>query len=926
VAVNRDVRTFVGRFRELEQLRELAAAAARGPAAALVVAEPGLGKTRLLTELTAELTTPVVELRGYESANEVPLAAAAGLLRTLSSAPKSGERLDAILLGEIGASPALEKIRLFETAYRCLAELAPLAIVVDDLQWIDQETASLLRYLLGAAQATTLPLLFLGAARPSSASSASAWTPDSEQLRLGPLRPEEAAALIAGAAPELGADEADRLCRLAQGSPFWLHALAGGDPRTTAPGEYLRHRITGLDPDTGRVFALLVVADEPLTVTAVSELLEWNDERAQRAIARLANRALVLEEAEWVRIAHDLIRETARAQLPKLEQTMLHGVLAGWLESRAGGDVRGLFAALEHRRAAGLESVELAMRIALSPQRRLLGINGLRTLGEIADAATGPAGEQLQLHVATLATDLAAWQTSFERWSALSNRLPTARARTRAALATATSAFRLGRSDAVHVFARRAREGNVDEAIAIAIEADVHEAEALLWLENRAMDAEPFVRRAATAADSLVAMAGGIEALADPDRDAYARAQRAQLDAAIRQADAATVARCAEQIQATAHDPVEVLTAASDGIFSLLQFEGLPSAAEPQAQRLLDESRRVALPSVEVEATHWVGWIAQHRGRLDEAATQLERTIELARRVGPPRRFRLPQLQAIAHSIEASRGDWRTHVAAIESAISSEPDAHFRLIVRHLHIWLLGRFGSPDETELNRLLRPLAEDAHLAGCDRCYWESVLHAAEAQARRGAVVPARHALEEWRAAHLSPRPGPRARSSYIDALLTMHRDPEASLPLFDESGSLATELGYTLMRLWIDLDAATALARVDRSRAIDALRAAARTAETIGARSEQSLAVQQLRALGVRTWRRRGDSGLLTAREQEIARLVAAGDSNPEIAAALFLSRKTVERHVSNILHKVGARNRTELATRLRQSTTDTGAAR
>jgi DNA-binding NarL/FixJ family response regulator len=156
--------------------------------------------------------------------------------------------------------------------------------------------------------------------------------------------------------------------------------------------------------------------------------------------------------------------------------------------------------------------------------------------------------------------------------------------------------------------------------------------------------------------------------------------------------------------------------------------------------------------------------------------------------------------------------------------------------------------------------------------------------------------------------------------------MHRDPEASLPLFGESASLATELGYTLMRLWIDLDAAAALALVDRSRAIDALRAAARTAEAIGARSEQSLAVQHLRALGVRTWRRHSDSGLLTAREQEIARFVAAGDSNPEIAAALFLSRKTVERHVSNILRKVGARNRTELATRLRRSTTDTGAAR
>jgi predicted ATPase/DNA-binding CsgD family transcriptional regulator/transcriptional regulator with XRE-family HTH domain len=53
----------------------------------------------------------------------------------------------------------------------------------------------------------------------------------------------------------------------------------------------------------------------------------------------------------------------------------------------------------------------------------------------------------------------------------------------------------------------------------------------------------------------------------------------------------------------------------------------------------------------------------------------------------------------------------------------------------------------------------------------------------------------------------------------------------------------------------------------------------------------------------------DSGL-TDREAEVLRLVAKGKSNQEIAATLVLSRRTVERHISNLCAKVGARNRVE----------------
>ena len=108
------------------------------------------------------------------------------------------------------------------------------------------------------------------------------------------------------------------------------------------------------------------------------------------------------------------------------------------------------------------------------------------------------------------------------------------------------------------------------------------------------------------------------------------------------------------------------------------------------------------------------------------------------------------------------------------------------------------------------------------------------------------------------------------------------------------------------------------RGDRNRAVEVLRDAGATAERLRAKPEQHLAERLLRLLGVRTWRRGttapGDDRLasLTGREREIARLVSDGATNPEIATAVFVSRKTVERHVSNILAKLGVRNRAELA--------------
>ena len=52
--------------------------------------------------------------------------------------------------------------------------------------------------------------------------------------------------------------------------------------------------------------------------------------------------------------------------------------------------------------------------------------------------------------------------------------------------------------------------------------------------------------------------------------------------------------------------------------------------------------------------------------------------------------------------------------------------------------------------------------------------------------------------------------------------------------------------------------------------------------------------------------------MTDREADVLRLVISGLANKEIAAALHLSPRTVEKHVENLLRKTGARSRTELA--------------
>jgi DNA-binding NarL/FixJ family response regulator len=114
--------------------------------------------------------------------------------------------------------------------------------------------------------------------------------------------------------------------------------------------------------------------------------------------------------------------------------------------------------------------------------------------------------------------------------------------------------------------------------------------------------------------------------------------------------------------------------------------------------------------------------------------------------------------------------------------------------------------------------------------------------------------------------------------------------------------------------------------ERDRAVAELRQAAAALDACGALRYRDQAERELGKLGHRTHRRTRSGNAdgngietLTARELEVAQLVVDRMTNPEIAAQLFLSNKTVESHLRNIFRKLNVSSRVELARTVERAT-------
>lgn len=400
----------VGRDEEMEILAQVVGLAGPGAPGArpviLVTGEPGIGKTRLLRELVGRVRSKggwVLASPVFETEEVRPYGPWIDLIRALPpGVPAEGaERHLATLLAAPGPGPPEDgptrRAQLFDAVAGLLGRLTdaggPGLVVLDDVQWLDPSSATMLHYV--ARTLSQAPLTLALAARLEEIEEDSAPArilrslDQSGRLRrisLGRLGAADTATLVQ--AVDDTAD-ASRVFATSEGNPLFTLALAGslGTGTACAPRtieDELAARLEKLDPEArsllpwiaalGRVFQvpiLVHVVDRP-----APDIVEALDRLERRGILRAAG-------ADRYDFTHSLLRQAAYQRLSEPARRAIHRAIARALDGADAPDGGTSSAVAHHAASGGLP--ELAARAYAEAAEQCLWLFAFDEAAELVD-------------------------------------------------------------------------------------------------------------------------------------------------------------------------------------------------------------------------------------------------------------------------------------------------------------------------------------------------------------------------------------------------------------------------------------------------------------------------------------------------------------------------------------------------------------
>jgi DNA-binding NarL/FixJ family response regulator len=940
----------VGRAAERARIEEALARARGGQGSILLLGgEAGVGKSRLAMEV-ASASDALVLSGGSRHGGTAPYEPVVAALRSYLRVAPDGladcgplRAHLALLLPELGAPPAAgDRATLFE-AVRCafvrLARDQPVLVILDDLQWSDEATLELLAGL--AEPLSELAVLVVAAYRSDGLPRDHGLrrlrhelrrAGRLEELTVPPLDEAGTGELLAqvlGAAPSPALRRAihDRT----EGVPFFVEELAGA---LRVSGS-LTAGAHGLDPagdgdvplpDTVRDAVAIGAAELSQAARAAAEVAAVAGERFDpELVARLAGddglselleRGVVLEDATGeARFRHALAREAMYADVPWIRRRTLHRELAGALEA-AGAAPREVathwLGARDPQRArealvqAAAESEAVhAYRDAAQAGRRAL------ELWPEAGDEDGR-GETLQRYgrCSELAGELAEAARAWRELAAIRGALGQERAMADAQRRLAAVAELRGDREAGFAARRAAAEA----------------------YERQGCAAEAAVERLAMANQlRIAARHGEAMELADQARLQAERAERVDLRAravgleGLARAKHGDYERGLETVRsaltlALQHD----LTAVAAELYQRLSVVLYDAADYPGAEEALDAALELcrATPDAgtELACVTCMAYVLRERGDWARAGELCRDLIAERSAV-----FVAEGLLGGIHAFEGKFGSARRLLSSSLAVASRVRHYNMSVDTTSALARVAAAEGADDEARDHcRALLARWDDSD----DNHYAVAGLRwAASHLARRGDLGGA-HACADVLGRIAADTGHPDALAALAQAIAeTALRQGEADVAAeqLGRAVELHRALDMPFQRAEVELRAGVALAAAgERELALERLSDAYRSGRRLGARPLAAEAAREVAALGESIVARLGrravadaDGSGLSRREREVVRLLALGRTNREIAHELFLSPRTVDMHVRNILRKLDSRSRMEAAHRARE---------